>query len=103
MREIRDPETPPADHGGQSGHLVVRPLQQRVEQAQLVEQIERRGMNRVAPEIAQEIAMLLQHARTYPGAGEEIPPPHPRRSAAGDDDLEIAHHLSSPTLAATPA
>ena len=43
--------------------LVVRQLQELVEQAELVHHFERRGMDGVAAEVAQEVAVLLQHDR----------------------------------------
>ena len=37
--------------------------QEFLEQAELVQQLERRGVDRVAAEVAQEVAVLLQHQR----------------------------------------
>ena len=46
---------------GELPHLVVRPFQELFEQAKLAQQLERRGMNRVAAEVAEEVRMLLEH------------------------------------------
>ena len=54
-----------------------------------VEDFHRRGVNRVPPEIAEEIGMLFQHQHFDPGAGEQQPGHHPRRAAANDHDIAL--------------
>ena len=66
------------------------PFEQLVEQAELLEDAQGRGMDRVAAEIAQEIVMLLEHRRAAAGAGEEQPRYHPGGPAADDDEVAFA-------------
>jgi hypothetical protein len=68
----------------------VRPGEQRFEEAQLVEDLQRRGVDGVPTEVAQEVAMLFQHGRSQPGASEEQPGHHTRGAAAGDDHISLA-------------
>ena len=55
-----------------------------VEQAQLVHHFQRRRMDRVAAEVAQEIGVLFQHDDVDAGAGQQKPEHHPGRTAADD-------------------
>ena len=73
----------------QRAHLVVRALQESIEQPELAQQLERRGMNRVAAEIAEEVGMLFEHCDAAAGAREQQARHHPRRPAADDDQVEI--------------
>src|ERR1700728_858110 len=43
-------------------------------------------MDRIAPEIAQEIAVLFQHDHLDTGTPKQVAEHHPRRAAAGDAD-----------------
>ena len=61
MAEIGHRKAFGADLPGQRFDLLMRQLQELVDQAEFVHQFERRGMNRVAAEIAEEIGVLLQH------------------------------------------
>ncbi len=67
--------------------LVVGLLQEFVEQAQLAHQLEGGRVDRVAAEIAQEIAVLLQHDDIDAGARQQEAEHHPGRPAAGDAAL----------------
>ena len=60
-----------ADLARELAHLLMRPLEELVEQAELVHDFERRGMDGVAAEVAQEIGVLLQHHDIDAGAGEQ--------------------------------
>ena len=62
----------------------MRQLQKFIEQAELVHQFQRRGMNGVAAEIAQEVGVLFQHGDGDTGARQQEAEHHPGRSAAGD-------------------
>ena len=77
----------------------MRQLQELVEQAELVHDLERRGMDGVAAEIAQEVAVLLQHDDVDAGARQQEAQHHARRPAAGDAALRgdglIGHRCSS--------
>ena len=74
-----------ADLAGKLAHLLVRPLEERVEQTELVHDLQRRGMDGVAAEVAQEVGMLLEHEHIDAGAGEQKSAHHAGRPAAGDD------------------
>ena len=60
-----------ADLAGQLAQLLVRALEEIVEDAKLVHHLERRGMDGVAAEVAQEIGVLFQHDDIDAGAGEQ--------------------------------
>src|SRR3546814_17366523 len=68
---------------------------------EFVEELERRGMDRVAPEIAEEIGVLFEHDRLDPGAREQQPRNHPRRPAA--DDANLARKFIHDPLTNAPA
>ena len=51
--------------------LLVRQLQELVEEAELVHHLEGRGVDGVAAEVAQEVGVLLEHDDIDAGAGEE--------------------------------
>ena len=48
----------------------MRALQEFVEKAQFAQQLERRGMDGVAAEIAEEIGVFLKNKRVAAGTGE---------------------------------
>ena len=50
-------------------HFLVRPPEKVLEDAELIHQLQRGGMNRVAAKVAQKIRMLLQHHNIDTGAG----------------------------------
>ena len=72
---------------------VVRPLQEPFEHPQLVEDLHRRGVDRVAAEIAEEVGVLLEHPHVAAGAREQQPGHHPGRPAA--DDQQVRAHTGS--------
>ena len=74
------------DPRGQRSHFVMRPFEEFVEQPELAQQLERRGMDRVAAEIAEEVGVLLEHLDLAPGAREQQAGHHPGGPAARDDD-----------------
>ena len=67
--------------------LGMRQLEELVEQAELAHQLEGRGMNGVAAEVAQEVAVLLQHDDVDAGARQQKTEHHPGRPAAGNAAL----------------
>ena len=69
---------------GKLRRLSMRQLEELIEQAELVHQLERRGVDGVAAEIAQEIGVLLQHHDVDAGAGQQKAQHHAGRAAAGD-------------------
>jgi hypothetical protein len=54
VTEIRDSDLAVADDGAQLAHFLMRACEKGFEQAQLVHDLQRRGMDRVAAEVAQE-------------------------------------------------
>ena len=60
-----------------------------IEQAELVEDAQSRGMDGVAAKIAQEIRMLLKHDGANAGAREQQPGHHPRRTATGNQQVGL--------------
>ena len=85
--------------------LLVGALEEIFEDAKLVHHFERRGMDGVAAEVAQEIGVFFQHDDVDAGAGEKKPEHHAGRAAAGDGasrgDL-LGRHVCS-YLAAIPS
>ena len=63
------------------------PLEEALEHPELVEDLHRRGVDRVAAEIAEEVGMLFEHLHRDAGAGEQQPGHHPRGAAADDQDV----------------
>ena len=97
MAEVGDPHHGFADQARDLPHLLVRELEELGQEAELVHHFEGRGMNRVAAEIAQEVAMLFHHHDLDAGAREEISEHHPGRPAAGDGASGVDRlQLSSP-------
>src|SRR5262249_12030975 len=66
------------------GRFLMRQLQEIVEQAELAHHVQRRGMNGVAAEIAQEVGMLREHDDVDAGAREQEAEHEPAWSAADD-------------------
>ena len=62
----------------------MRQREQGAEQADVVEQVERRGVHRIAAKIAKEVGVLFEHRHRHPGAREEQPRDHPGGTAADD-------------------
>jgi hypothetical protein len=96
MPEIRHLEALRADLTGQRLNLLMRQFQERVDQAQFAHQLERRWMNRVAAEIAEEIRVLLQHHDVDAGAREKKSEHHSCGAAAGDATLCGDRRISHP-------
>ena len=83
----------PADHPC----LLVGALQDIVAQAELVEELERRGMNRVAAEVPEEVAMRLEHDTVGSRPREQEAKHHPRGSAARDAACRFQVHVAHGT------
>ena len=100
MAEIRHLKVLGADLAGQRFDLLMRQLQELVEQAELNHQLERRRMNRVAAEVAEEIGVLLQHHHANAGARQQESKHHPGGAAAGYAALRgdrcVGHPCSAP-------
>ena len=81
MREIGKSGLEIAESAFQGIGFVMGPLQEPVIETKLVHDLQRRGMDRIAPEVAQEIAVLFEHGHGYPGARQEIAGHHSGRTA----------------------
>ena len=73
-----------AERAAERVRLLVRQLEEFVEQAELVHHLERRGMDRVAAKVAQEVGVLLQHHDVDAGARQQEAEHHAGRPAADD-------------------
>ena len=85
--EIAELDVPIAEPAADHVEALVRALQEGVEQAELVHDAQRRRMDRVAAEVAQEVAVLLEHHGANAGAGEQVAEHHAGRAAADDAAL----------------
>ena len=97
--EVGDRERRVPDLGGQLRRLLVRQPQERLEQAELVDHLERRGVDRVAAEVAQEVGVLLEDQDVDAGPRQQEAEHHPGRPAADDaaahqGDLARGHGVS---------
>src|SRR5215831_2144408 len=79
-------------------HFLVRQLEERVQQAELVDHLERGRVDGVAAEVAQEVGVLLEHHDRDAGARQQETEHHAGGSAAGDaaGGGELGRQLSSP-------
>jgi hypothetical protein len=84
MGEIREGIFVTAKDRADIDLLLVRQLEERVEQAELAHDFEGRGMNGVAAEVAQEVGMLLEHDDVHAGTREQEAEHHPAGPAADD-------------------
>ena len=84
MSEIRDGQIGRADLNANAPHFAVWELQELIQQTQLVHQLKRRRMDRVAAKIAQEIRMFFQHHDIDARAREQEAEHHAGRTAAND-------------------
>src|SRR4051794_1810963 len=84
MAEIGERDLGIADDAVQLADLLVRQREKRIEQAKLVHDLQGRRVDRVAAEIAQEIAVFLEYDDIDPGARQEEARHHPGRTAADD-------------------
>ena len=80
-------------------HLLVGELQEVLQHAQLVQELERRGVDRVASEVAEKVRVLFQDDDVDTRAGQQQPQHHPGRAATGDaaaDRRHLPSHAGSP-------
>jgi hypothetical protein len=62
----------------------MRQFEELVEKPQFLHHVERRGMDRVAAKIAQEVGVLLEHRHVDAGARQQIAQHHAGGAAAHD-------------------
>jgi len=87
MAEVGDRHPLAGDDASEAGGLVVGAGEQSVEHAELAEDAQRRGVDGVAAEIAEEIGVLFEDRHAGAGAGEEQPRHHPGGPAPGDQKV----------------
>ena len=84
MREICNRHDLVADLAAKGARFLMRTLQKLLQQPELVHDFERRGVDRVAPEVAQKIGVLFEHQNRNPRSSEQKPQHHAGGAAAGD-------------------
>ena len=89
MREVSQHDKLITDLRAEFTHFLMRPPEKIVEDAQLIHQLERGGMDRVAAKIPQEIRMLFQYYDRDTSASQQEPEHHPRRTTAHDAALRL--------------
>src|SRR5690606_16787183 len=62
-------------------------IEEAAEHPELVQHFHRRGVDRIATEIAEEVRMFFKHSHRYPGAGEQQARHHSGRAAAHNRDI----------------
>jgi len=82
--EVGDREPDVVDLHDQLAHLLVRQLQEVVQDSELVHHLERRRVDGVAAKVTQEVGVLLEHDDRDARARQEQAEHHARRPAAGD-------------------
>ena len=83
MREVGERHACRADIAGEMIDLLVRQLEEFIDQAEFVHQLERRGMHDIAAEIAQEVGVLFENGDRDAGARQQKAEHHAGRPAAG--------------------
>ena len=89
VAHVCDGDPPVRDAGGEGADFVVRPFQELVEQPQLAQKLEGRGVDRVTAEIPEEIGVLLEHEHPAAGAREQQAGHHPCGAAARNHEVQI--------------
>ena len=84
MREVGQLNLGIPDEPPQRLHLLMRQFQERIEQAELVHDLQGRGMDRVAAKIAKEIPVPFQHNGLDTGARQQKPEHDSGRPATDD-------------------
>jgi len=84
MREVGDRHGGRADPRANVLHFSVRQFQEFIQQTEFMHQLERRGMDRVAAKIAQEVRVFFQHDDIDAGTREQEAEHHAGRTAADD-------------------
>jgi len=71
MGKIGDPHKVIANLCAERAHFLVRLLEELTKEAEFVHDLERRGMNGIPAEIAQEVGVLFEDQNRDPGASEQ--------------------------------
>ena len=75
--------------------MLMRTRQKGLEQTQLMHDLQGRGVDRVAAEVAQEVAVFFEHEHRDPGTRQQKTEHDPSRAAAGDaagDAMRLVCH-----------
>jgi hypothetical protein len=89
MRKVRDNNLGVAYLSFEVSRLLVWPGQKVRQKAEFVHQFQRRRVDRVAAEVAQEVSVFLQNDDVYARPCEQEPQHHPRRTTARDAALHF--------------
>ena len=95
VAEIRKLNVGVADDAVELADFLMRAREKGLEQAELMHDLLGRGVDRIAAEVAQKIAVLFQHAHRNPGARQQKTQHHSGRAAAGDaagDAMRLVCH-----------
>jgi hypothetical protein len=90
VREVADRIVAAGDADPGAVERVVGPLQEPLQHSELREDLHRRGVDRVAAEIAKEVGMPFEHPDPHPGAREQQARHHPGGAAADDQQIGLA-------------
>src|SRR5437762_5934147 len=88
VREVTKRQRLAPDAAGDVAKLSVRPLEELIENIQLMHDFERGGMDSIATEIAKEVLVLLENEDRHAGTRQEPAQHHAGRAAAGDGALD---------------
>ena len=95
MREVRHLDARVAELREDPCHLLVRQLQEVLKPAELFHHSQRRGMDRVAAKIAEEILVLLEHRYLDAGACQKHAKHHSRWATARNATRDpLIHEIS---------
>src|SRR5271154_3999395 len=84
MREVSDFEALASHNGSDSIDPRVANFEELVEQAELIHQLQRGGVDGVTAEIAKEVLVLFKYGDGESGAGEQQPEHHAGRPSSDD-------------------
>src|SRR5208282_1028986 len=100
MPKIGDLQKGVADLCPERAQFLMRSLQEFIEDAELIHDLERRRVDRIAAEVAQEVGMLFENQDSDPGSGQQQCQHHPGGApsddAATDRNLANAHRVALP-------
>ena len=77
VREVGERQRGIADLAGELSNLLVRKLEEIIEDSELVENLERRWMNCIAAKVTEKIRVLLEHSNADSRSSEEVAEHHP--------------------------
>src|SRR5215470_5241907 len=105
MCEIREPHQLIANYARKTSRFLMRQFEKLVEQAELPDDLERRGVNGIAAEIAEKIRMLLKDHHLNAGVREQEAQHHSGGPAASDaatggQRIVVADSRHSPRMSA---